>query len=258
MKRKHLIMMAALSTICILATGCGHNNSLNESRSTQNSESSTDEPTEPQPSTSNPTLNIETPMQDTKDEGNSGDNISSKATINNDMSWQQVYRSVIANAKDFELDPYNLEDGFNQYMYLGLHDFDGDNVPELIFGDGAAISVFTVEDNSLKKVADLVMTEEWAAINGVSFKDNTLLLESDGSNGSGYECFTYTDKYITGFYSDYDPNVATINGKATSSDEFFKLFDLDNLKSGIDLKLIDISDTPEQKAEDINFDAITF
>lgn len=143
-------------------------------------------------------------------------------------------------------------------VYLGLHDFNGDNVPELIFGDGEAISIFTVEDNSLKKVTDLVMTEEWAAINGVQFKDNTLLLESDGSNGSGYEGFTYTDKYITGFYSDYDPKAATINGQAASSDDFFKLFDLENLKSGVDLKLIDIGDTVEQKAADINFDAVTF
>lgn len=250
MKRKYLVMMVTLSVICIIAAGCNHNSSLNQSGSTENEYSTEGNPVQ-QTSAGNPALNLETSTQDMNTIPQTGSN-------NKDMNWQPVYRNVIANAKDYELDPYNLKAGFNQHLYLGLHDFNGDNVPELIFGDGEALSIFTVEDNSLKKIADLVMTEEWGAINGVSLKDNTLLLVSAGSDGCGYECFTYTDKYITGFYSDYDPEVATINGKSTSSDEFTKLFDLDSLKNGVTLKLIDISDTPEQRAADINFDDITF
>lgn len=230
--KKHLIITVALSAICILGTGCSYK--------------------------SNPASDIKTSAQDNTEDNAHLEETQMAGNTDDNTSWESLYRNVIAKAKDYELDPYDSGLGYLPRLYLGLHDFNGDGIPELVFGDGAAISIFTVEDNTLKKVTDLTMTEDWGSINGVYYKDNTLLLESAGSDGCGYEGFTYKDKYITGFYSDYEPDTATINGTTTSASEFSKLFDLKSLMKGISLKTIDMGDSPEQKAAEINFDDIMF
>lgn len=256
-KKKHLIFTVTLSTICIIGTGCSYKGNPSENSSTQNVTSAT-EISAPQTTSYSPTLDIKTPKQDDIEGKKHLGETQTAGKADDNTNWEKLYRNVIANAKEYELDPYNSGAGYFPRVYIGLHDFNGDNVPELIFGDGAAISIFTVENNSLKKITDLTMTEDWDSINGVNYKDNTLLLESAGSDGCGYECFTYKDKYITGFYSDYEPDTASINGKTTSSSEFSKLFDVKSLMKGISLETIDMGDSPEQKAAEINFDDITF
>ena len=54
----------------------------------------------------------------------------------------------------------------------------------------------------------------------------------NGENaGDGWVCFTYEQgKYITGFYDDYKPNKATINGEPVSKEEFLLQFDIFKLK----------------------------
>lgn len=256
-KKNHLIIAVTLSAICIFGTACSYKDNPSENSRTQNVTIATETST-PLTTSYNPTLDIKTPTQDNIEGKDHLSETQAAGKANANTNWEKLYRDVIANAKDYELDPYDSGVGYFSRLYIGLHDFNGDNVPELIFGDGAAISIFTVENNSLKKITDLTMTEDWDSIDGVNYKDNTLLLESSGSDGCGYECFTYKDKYITGFYSDYEPDTASINGKTTSSSEFSKLFDVKSLMEGISLETINMGDSPEQKAAEINFDDITF
>ena len=54
-------------------------------------------------------------------------------------------------------DPNGLRDYQETDMYLGLHDFDGDGTPELIFGDGISAAVFTFLEGQLMKIADICL-----------------------------------------------------------------------------------------------------
>ncbi|MDE7332473.1 MAG: hypothetical protein K2O16_09565 [Lachnospiraceae bacterium] len=137
-------------------------------------------------------------------------------------------------------DPYNAmsEFDFNAYdewvAYVGIHDFDNNNIPELIIGNGVSVAVFTYEEGKAEKVADLYETEDWGGINFLCYKDNHLVLMSCGNGenaGNGYVCFTYKQgEYITGFYDDYQPDMATINGEPVSKEEFPLQFDVLKLK----------------------------
>lgn len=206
-----------LTTLCMLVTGCVHSTTSSE--------------------------NVTTTQQFTENP-------------KKDAEWIVFYRNIIAHAEDYVMDPYELDLGYSSYLYLGLHDFDNNGTPEFIFGDSSAISIYTVQDKTLLKVADLQMTEDWVGINGVKFKDNTLLLINAGSDGCGYECFTYKDGYITGFYSDYEPEVATLNGSAVSPDDFHVIFNLEDLETGTYLEKFYIGDSTTQAANDLNFDEI--
>ncbi|MDO4293487.1 MAG: hypothetical protein Q4C65_09720 [Eubacteriales bacterium] len=190
--------------------------------------------------------------------GNTSSENTTSSSMNEDTDWSNLYRNIIANAPDYILDPYELGLGYDDYLYLGLHDFDGDNVPEFIFGDLNVIRIYTVENNSLKNIENLQMTKDWGGINGVRFEDNTLLLVNNGSDGGGYECFTYKDKYITGFYSDYEPETAIMNGNKRSSDAFFEIFDLEKLKKGTSLERMHMGEVPSKTAADLKFEDIMF
>jgi len=146
--------------------------------------------------------------------------------------WETAYRDAVSNLEYHLVDPYDLRYLLN-WIYLGIHDFDNDNIPELVLGDGASFAILTYKDNSLVKVADLYLPEQWAAINGARYKDNIVSIESNGSDGSGYVCFTYKNgEYINAFYDDYNPEVAIINDTEASRDEFNAIFSLEELQRG--------------------------
>ena len=149
-------------------------------------------------------------------------------------TWQDAYKNIIRDIQSNLIDPidYYSEFGFYGDVYVGVHDFDDNGIPELIIGDGISAAVFTYEDDKAEKVADLSLyeTEEWGPINGLHYQDNQLVLESSGSDGSGYICFTYDrGEYLTGFYCDYHPNEYVIDGKQVSGEEFRQQFDLNSL-----------------------------
>lgn len=152
------------------------------------------------------------------------------------VTWQDAYKNIIKNIQSNLADPYNFlsEFGFYGQAYVGIHDFDNNNIPELIIGSVTAVTVFTYEEGKAKKVADLYEPEEWGGINYLCYKDNHLVLMSCGNGenaGDGYVCFTYEQgEYITGFYFDYHPDEAVINGEPVSKEEFLLQFDVLKLK----------------------------
>lgn len=132
---------------------------------------------------------------------------------------------------------------------MGFHDFDQDGIPELILGDGVSVGVFTYKNNTVEKVTDLYEPEDWMAINGLHYKNNSIVLESNGSDGSGYVCFTYYEgEYITGFHDDYNPKEATLNNKKTTYEEFSKLFSIEDLMDNSSISL--------NKLDDVDFNDI--
>lgn len=153
--------------------------------------------------------------------------------------WEDAYRDIIYNIDKMLADPYDLRlsIGSNEYFYIGIHDFDDNGVPELIIGDSISVAVFTYENNRSKKVADLYEPEDRGGINGLHFNDNMLFLSNAGSDGCGYVGFTYDrGKYITGIYDDYEPEVAIINDKKVSGEEFRQQFNLTEFRQGKNIK----------------------
>lgn len=177
------------------------------------------------------------------------------------VGWEEAYKEVVRCMESYLADPYiSRQEPYwvdsNLYIgYIGIHDFDDDNVPELIIGDDVSVGIFTYYNGMVKKIADLYEPESWGCINGVHYKNNTVILTNNGSDGSCYVCFTYDDgeglarggEYVIGIYDEYNPDVAIINEHVTTGEEFRKRFDL--------IELLDNSSIPRSRI--IKDDGIT-
>lgn len=169
--------------------------------------------------------------------------------------WEAAYRNIICDIESNLPDPYhfNSEYGcFNGDVYVGIHDFDENDIPELIIGDSSSVAVFTSEGGKAKRVADLYETEEWGGLNYLYYKENHLVLTSCGNGGldypggNGYVCFTFADgAYITGFYCDYHLKEAMINGKQVSAEAFQQQFDLAELRESSEVAYCKVNDKNE-------------
>ena len=145
-------------------------------------------------------------------------------------SWEDAYKSIICDIDSNLADPYNYNFGSNGNVYLGIHDFNNDDIPELIIGDSVSVAVFTYESGNAVKIADLYEPEDWGGINGLCYKDNHIVLVNSGSGGSSYVCFTYyAGEYITGVYDDYNPDKGFINGNQVTGEVFRQQFNLAEL-----------------------------
>lgn len=98
--------------------------------------------------------------------------ISSKNTENDEIeiyeTWQDAYKNILCNIEDNLLDSFRFNSEWNSdtyvdesHVYIALHDFDNDDIPELIIGDAISVAVFTYEEGKIKKVATLYETMEW-------------------------------------------------------------------------------------------------
>lgn len=150
--------------------------------------------------------------------------------------WEDAYKEIVCNMESYLADPYVLRQELKQvnsdsYIdYIGIHDFDNDGVPELMIGDIVSIGIFTYEDGMVKKIADLYEPEDWGGINGVHYRENTIILVNNGSDGSCYVCLSYhAGEYVTGVFDEYNPDTATVNGKEVTEEEFKMRFDLAGL-----------------------------
>ena len=145
-------------------------------------------------------------------------------------TWEESYKSIICDIDSNLVDPYNYNFESNGDVYLGIHDFNNDDIPELIIGDFVSAAVFTYENGNAVKVADLYEPEEWGGINGLYYKDNHIVLVNSGSGGSGYVCFTYDEgEYVIGVYDDYNPDKGVINGNQVTGEVFRQQFNLAEL-----------------------------
>ena len=199
---------------------CGCNNGSDEQQIGEGTgfiENTTDRQEEPQNTAENILPNVSDDMSE-----------SGLATVGE--SWEDTYKSILCDIDSYLADPYDYRFDPNGNIYLGIHDFDGDDTPELIIGDSVSAAVFTYENGNAVKIADLYEPEEWGGINGLCYKDNHIVLVSSGSGGSGYVCFTYDKgEYITGIYDDYNPEKGVINGKQVTGDVFRQQFNLAEL-----------------------------
>ena len=146
--------------------------------------------------------------------------------------WEDAYKEIVRNMESYLADPYILRQEIDQadsdicIGYIGIHDFDDNGLPELIIGDTVSIGIFIYEDGMAKKIADLYEPEDWGGINGVHYRENTIILVNSGSDGSCYVCLScYDGEYVTGIYDQYNPQMAVINGKEVIEEEFKKWFD---------------------------------
>ncbi|PPK81572.1 hypothetical protein BXY41_104375 [Lacrimispora xylanisolvens] len=157
----------------------------------------------------------------------------SAALTDQEINWQTAYMEIIHQGGGHLPDPYQLrgEDGLNSSFYLGIHDFNGDGIPELILGDGISISVYTYLNHGLEKVADLYEPEGWYLIHELYIQNNCLILVSNGSDGCGYVGFTYRDgSYLTGTYNDSSPDQSVLGGEESGFKEFNDVFHITELK----------------------------
>lgn len=157
----------------------------------------------------------------------------SAALTNQENNWQNAYQEIIDQGGGHLPDPYQLrgEDGLNSSFYVGIHDFNGDGIPELILGDGISISVYTYQNHGLEKVADLYEPEGWYMIHDLYIQNNCLILVSNGTNGCGYVGFTYQDgSYLTGTYEDSSPDQSVLGGEESGFKEFNHVFHITELK----------------------------
>lgn len=96
--------------------------------------------------------------------------------------WEDAYKEIVRNMESYLADPYILRQELDRadsdicIGYIGIHDFDDGGVPELIIGDTVSIGIFTYEDGMVKKIADLYEPEDWGGINGVHYRENTIIL----------------------------------------------------------------------------------
>lgn len=171
--------------------------------------------------------------------------------------WENAYKEIVRNMESYLADPYIFRQELNRVNsdscigYIGIHDFDDDSVPELIIGDDVSLGVFTYDNGIVKKIADLYEPEDWDYINGVYYKDNTIILINSGSDGSCYVCLSYHDgEYITGVFDEYNPDMATVNEKEVTEEEFKMWFDL--------AELLDDSSIPRSGIKKENRIAIAF
>ena len=155
--------------------------------------------------------------------------------------WSEAYRDVINSFPDNLLNPSGLREescwsDTEKYMYLGTHDFDVDGIPELVIGDGASLAVFTLQNGQIKKCADLTMQCCESHIDAVACRDNAILAECYGEDGSVYTVLAYRDgAWVTSVYCEVHPESCTIHGQAATYEVFCKTapFDTKNWEESV-------------------------
>ncbi len=83
-----------------------------------------------------------------------------------EAAWKRAYLYVMCNMREYlagqQGDRENpaVYDSMDLSVYLGLYDFDGDGIPELLAGDTTATAVFTFADGQVEKLMDAKNPEE--------------------------------------------------------------------------------------------------
>lgn len=153
-------------------------------------------------------------------------------------TWQEAYRKLIcSNPASYltrsEFTPivnsgevFYLGDDINdRRLYLGIHDFDADGIPELIIGDGCTLAVFTYRNGQAEKLADIDYPNEVWCVNGLCFSGNCISAWSSGSGGNAYVSFGFLDnQYVLGRYNEQTASDVIINGEKSTLEELNRIY----------------------------------
>ena len=144
-------------------------------------------------------------------------------------TWQEAYLSVIKCDRQLLLvDLDNARYPEDTYIYLGIHDFDGDGIPELIFGDGVSLAVFTFSEGQVERIADLYFPGIIWCVNGIAIHGNGMSVMCAGSGGMDCVNFGYIDgEYVLGLYAPREHMEPTINGEACTVDDINRIHTTD-------------------------------
>lgn len=163
------------------------------------------------------------------------------------LTWQSAYVEIICHMEDYL--PLNLTYPDNKdyrknsiyynpnhkYGCVGIHDFDGDGVPELLAGDYKGMGIFTFADGKTEKIADLCWPDFYSWMyDHADFKDNSISLNCSGSTGSWVVCFGFVEgEYRLGRYYKHAVNAGvsgnlisevTLNGEPSTPEEMKKIY----------------------------------
>lgn len=158
-------------------------------------------------------------------------------------TWQNAYLEIICHMQDYLAIPYS-PDGSNDrnnpdlynpsdnLIYLGIHDFDNDTIPELLLGDSLTMAAFTFTNGSIQKLADLYFPDILWCINGVLFNGNSVSIQCAGSDGCDFVNWGYLDgEYKLGLYSQLCPELPiTINGSIGTLEDINQIYSTDYTK----------------------------
>lgn len=153
-------------------------------------------------------------------------------------TWQEAYRKLIcSNPASYltmsEFTPiinggevFFLGDDINdRWLYLGIHDFDADGIPELIIGDSCTLAVFTYRNGEAEKIADIDYPNEVWCVNGLYFSGNCMSALSAGSGGIAYVSFGFLDnQYVLGRYNEQSCSDVIINGEKSTLEELNRIY----------------------------------
>ena len=146
------------------------------------------------------------------------------AAYNDDM---RAYNDA-EDAKQLLADPDNLRYPEDTYVYLGIHDFEGDGTPELIFGDGVSLAVFTYAEGRVERIADLYFPGIIWCVNGIAIHGNGMSVMCAGSGGMDCVNFGYIDGgYVLGLYAPRAHMEPTINGEVCTVDDINRIHTTD-------------------------------
>ena len=144
-------------------------------------------------------------------------------------TWQEAYLSVIkCDRQQLLVDPDNLRYPEYTYIYLGIHDFDGDGTPELIYGDAVSLAVFTFSEGQVERIADLYFPGNVWCVNGIAIRGNGMSVMCAGSGGMDCVNFGYIDgEYVLGLYAPIEHMEPTINGETCTVDDINRIHTTD-------------------------------
>lgn len=116
-----------------------------------------------------------------------------------EAAWKRAYLYIICNMQEYLADPHGDRENpavyvsMDQPVYLGLYDFNGDGVLDLLAGDTITTAVFTFADGQVKKLVDAENPQE-----AYIYFDVPMPEEAEESIRLVYEAFGWVLKFPSG------------------------------------------------------------
>lgn len=116
-----------------------------------------------------------------------------------EAAWKRAYLYIMCNMREYLADPHGdkenpaVYDSMDQSVYLGLYDFNGDGVLDLLAGDAITTAVFTFADGQVEKLVDVKNPKEAYIYFGVPMPE-----EAEESVRLVYEASGWVLKFPSG------------------------------------------------------------